>query len=60
MTFFTVKTFKPKKKITIGTFLPLDFTGSKESNSRNNNEIPVSGNEEDTVPKGTIQLGRFV
>lgn len=46
-------------KITVGTFLPLDFTGSKENNRRNSNEIPVCGNEEDTVLKGTIQLGRF-
>ncbi|XP_050954236.1 uncharacterized protein LOC127155778 isoform X2 [Labeo rohita] len=33
------------------------FTGSKENNHKNNNEIPVCGNEEDTVSKGTVQLG---
>uniref|UniRef100_A0A8C1TF08 Si:dkey-68o6.5 n=1 Tax=Cyprinus carpio TaxID=7962 RepID=A0A8C1TF08_CYPCA len=32
------------------------FTGSKENNHRNRNEIPVCGNEEDTVLKGTVQL----
>ncbi|XP_043091546.1 deformed epidermal autoregulatory factor 1 homolog [Puntigrus tetrazona] len=32
------------------------FTGSKESNRRNNNEMPACGNEEDTVRKRTIQL----
>lgn len=45
--------------IKVGTFLQLDFTGSKENNRRNRNEIPVCGNEEDTVLKGTVQLGRF-
>ncbi len=55
MDFVQSKHLNPKIKFTIGTFLPLDFTGSKE----NYNEMPVSGNEEDSMTKGTIQPGRF-